>query len=319
MPESPPTFTNPLRCAAPDPFVTFWKDHYYLAFTRHDHISLVKALRLEGLARSPEVVVWQDDTPSRSCNMWAPELYFLEGRWYLYYTADDGSLNEAGLPVNHRMHVLESAGNDPLGPYTYKAKLYTYEDDEYAIDGTVYRHLDGKLYYFWSGGPFTSDHLYVAPLVNPWTLGARRVQLAEVCFDWERQGGLSIIEAPAILHRGGTTFLVYSGSATWSPDYALGLLVHKGGDLLDPATWHRLEKPVFRRSDAHGIYGPGHCSFFTSPNGKEDWIVYHAMTTLSGDMSARHACAQPFNWKDGLPDFGTPVPHREAIPEPARG
>jgi GH43 family beta-xylosidase len=35
---------------------------------------------------------------------------------------------------------------------------------------------------------------------------------------------------------------------------------------------------VFQTSEENGVYAPGHNSFFTSPDGKEDWILYHANT-----------------------------------------
>ncbi|OAH09854.1 extracellular exo-alpha-(1-_5)-L-arabinofuranosidase precursor [Streptomyces jeddahensis] len=49
-----------------------------------------------------------------------------------------------------------------------------------------------------------------------------------------------------------------------------------GSDPLNPAAWTKKPSPVFRRDDAAGVYGPGHNGFFTSPDGTENWIVYHA-------------------------------------------
>jgi hypothetical protein len=66
---------------------------------------------------------------------------------------------------------------------------------------------------------------------------------------------------------------------------------------------------VFQRDDANGVFGPGHNGFFTSPDGTEDWIVYHANDSASdGCDNGRTTRAQKFTWKaDGTPDFGTPV------------
>jgi GH43 family beta-xylosidase len=54
---------------------------------------------------------------------------------------------------------------------------------------------------------------------------------------------------------------------------------------------------------------PGHNGFFKSPNGTEDWIVYHAWPTSAGQGAGgeRSARAQKFTWNsDGTPNFGSP-------------
>jgi GH43 family beta-xylosidase len=87
------------------------------------------------------------------------------------------------------------------------------------------------------------------------------------------------------------------------------LTANDKADLLNPASWVKSSEPVFKQSAAHHVYAPGHNSFFTSPDGKEHWILYHA------NASARQGCdhrrsprMQPFYWKkDGTPDFGEPV------------
>ena len=66
---------------------------------------------------------------------------------------------------------------------------------------------------------------------------------------------------------------------------------------------------MFQRSDANGVSAPGHNTFFKSPDGTEDWIIYHANSSASGacDMS-RTPRIQKFTWNaDGTPNFGEPV------------
>jgi GH43 family beta-xylosidase len=88
------------------------------------------------------------------------------------------------------------------------------------------------------------------------------------------------------------------------------MLTYNGtGDPLNSASWVKSANPVFQRSNANGVYGPGHNGFFKSPDGTEDWIVYHANNSASGgcDMN-RTTRAQKFTWNaDGTPNFGTPV------------
>ena len=74
---------------------------------------------------------------------------FLDGKWYIYYAADDGQ-NE-----NHRMFVLESETDDPLGEYVDKGMMDT--SGRWAIDGTTLQKEDGSLYFIWSGWEGTEN------------------------------------------------------------------------------------------------------------------------------------------------------------------
>jgi len=102
---------------------------------------------------------------------------------------------------------------------------------------------------------------------------------------------------------------VYSASACQGPDYKLGLLTYTGGNVLSAASWTKRSTPVFQRSDANGVYGPGHNGFFKSPDGTEDWIVYHANTSpTQGCGGTRTTRIQRFTWNaDGTPNLGVPV------------
>lgn len=86
------------------------------------------------------------------------------------------------------------------------------------------------------------------------------------------------------------------------------MLTCNGGDPPSSSSWVRSPNPVFQRSNASGVYGPGHNGFFKSPDGTEDWMVYHANSSASGgcDMN-RSTRAQKVTWNaDGTPDLGTP-------------
>jgi GH43 family beta-xylosidase len=80
-------------------------------------------------------------------------------------------------------------------------------------------------------------------------------------------------------------------------------------DLLDRSFWKKSPEPVFRGDPGAGVYSPGHNSFFRSPDGKEDWILYHANSSPGqGCGKFRSPRAQKFTWKnDGTPDLGVPV------------
>ena len=116
-------------------------------------------------------------------------------------------------------------------------------------------------------------------------------------------------EGPVALQRDGKTWIIYAASACWGPNYKLGMLTYLGGDPLKVESWSKYPEPLFQRSDERGVFGPGHNTFFKSPDGTEDWMAYHA-NDLEGDVCGmgRTPRIQKFGWNDdGTPDFGIPV------------
>jgi GH43 family beta-xylosidase len=226
------------------------------------------------------------------------------------------------------MGVLEATTDDPQGPYIDRGVLYTGDDaqqgtdDKWAIDGTAFEH-GGRLYFAWSGWEQDKDiqHLYLGEMSNPWTISSDRVRLCDNDTHlWERVGNnpnhRGLHEAPQFLSRNGKAFLVFSCSASWQATYKLGMLVADERDnLLDARSWKKLDRPVFEPTDE--VFGVGHCCFTTSPDGKEDWIVYHAKNRRAEGWE-RSIRAQKFRWtEDGLPDFGRPIPAGTPIPLPS--
>jgi GH43 family beta-xylosidase len=107
--------------------------------------------------------------------------------------------------------------------------------------------------------------------------------------------------------------LSYSASAT-DERYCMGLLyAAEDADLLDPVSWAKLQRPVFKSCAARSVYGPGHNSFTVAESGDVDLLVYHARNyrDISGDPlwnPDRHTCVQPLAWdQQGMPVFGLPI------------
>ncbi|WP_161606189.1 family 43 glycosylhydrolase [Microlunatus speluncae] len=312
----PQTVRNPLREGVADPWLFVHQGSYYLTYTTVDRIVLVRAQSVAELATAPSTTIWQDSGADRCCHIWAPEIHFINGKFYVYYTAQENSSDFS----KHRMFVLESTGSDPMGPYAYKAKLATQND--FSIDGTVLTMPDGSLYQVWSGhlngGP---QNLYIAPMGNPWTLSGPPSLLSQATYPWETHGAIN--EGPTALRRGNKTYVVFSGSGCSTADYALGTLEYLGGDVVDQASWKKSTTAVFQRNDANWVFGPGHNSFFTSPDGSEVWSAYHAVTSSSG--APYGSCGGDRTLRinkvtfapDGTPDFGVPSASWQNVALPA--
>lgn len=290
------TFRNPLN-PGPDPFLKYWEGNYHLTTTQGDVIRMWSSPSLAALADAEPATVWTDTDPGRNRNMFAPEFYRFNERWYLYYAADDG------VDENHRLYVLESERDDPTGPYRFKSELVPPNRDVFAIDAGILQH-DGALYLAYSGvNDFQHNGINIAPLSDPFTVSGDAVA-------FDAAGGCpEVREGPAFLYRNCRTWMTYSTCDTGKPDYQVWMMsIPEKADPLVPGNWTQHEGPVFSRDDEHGVYGPGHHSFFTSPDGEEDWIIYHGKTTAEVTYEGRTTRAQKFTWReDGSPDFGRPV------------
>lgn len=304
-----PVRRNPVLIApAQDPQVALIDGLYHYCESTAAGIFIRTCRDFRDLQEAPPRRVWAPPASGwMSQNVWAPELHLIDGRCHIYFAADDGD------NANHRMGVLVSEGRDPLGPYTLHGPL---ETEGWAIDGTPFADPAGNWYFVWSGWPGEvngQQDLYLSRMASPTKLVGGRVRLAQPDQAWERHA-LPLCEGPQVLQRDGRIVIVYSGSGSWTRHYSLGLLVHTGGDLLDPSTWQKTG-PVFT-ANRHA-WGIGHCGFTTAPDGR-DWILYHCKTSREDGWLDREVRAQPFGWDafTGLPDFGRPMPRHTPL-EPA--
>lgn len=310
------TFLNPILDSGPDPWIAKQGNTYYYTHTLGNRIALWKTTKVTALRSATPQTIW--DAPAAgpgSKNVWAPEIHYINNKWYAYYSADDGA-NE-----NHRMYVLENSSADPLtGTWVSKGKI-TDPTDRWAIDGTVFEH-NGQMYFLWSGWEGTTNvrqDIYIAKMSNPWTIDGNRVLLSSPTLNWEKVGDPDVNEGPQFLKSpSGRVFIVYSASGCWTDDYSLGLLsLSNGGNPLNPADWSKSQTPVFTKTST--AFGPGHNSFFKSADGTEDWIIYHANAQSGqGCGNNRNPRIQKFSWNaDGSPNFGAPVSINTPIAKPS--
>ena len=313
-PEAVRTFYNVVLPAGADPWVTRHPDGtYYLTASNGKNVTLWRSPTLSGIGGGEKRVVWTPPaTGPGSRNVWAPELHHLDGKWYVYYAADDGR-NE-----NHRMYALVNDNPDPFqGKFVSRGKVFDPQADRWAIDGTVFT-LGERRYFVWSGWEGAANvrqNLYIAPMADPVTLAGPRVEISHPTLPWERVGVPHVNEGPQVVVRGRTVNLTYSASGSWTDDYCLGLLTMTvGDDPLAPSSWTKRPRPLFQ--SGRGVFGPGHASFTRSPDGREDWVVYHAARHRGAGWD-RNVRAQPFAWNpDGTPALDAPVAPDRPIPLP---
>ena len=307
-------YNKPWILQRADPYVYKHTDgtYYFTAsIPAYDGIVLRHSDTLAGLKDAEEVRVWQKhDKGIMSEHIWAPELHYLDGKWYIYYAG--GDIDDVWAI---RPYILECADQDPMtGNWVEKGKMTRAEEDEFSfeafsLDGTVFENR-GKHYYIWAekvGVGKQISNLYIAEMENPCKLKTVQVLLTTPDYDWERIG-FWVNEGPAVIHHDGKIYMTYSASETGAA-YCMGMLsISEDADLLDPAMWKKERYPVLETNAEKGIYGPGHNSFTEDEQGNPI-MVYHARMEekIEGNPlynPNRHAMLMKLTWgEDGRPVF----------------
>jgi len=307
-------YNKPLIEQRADPYIYKHTDGWYYftaSVPAFDRIILRRAKTIAGLASAEEYTLWEKhETGIMGNNVWAPEIHFLDGKWYIYFAA-----GEAENQWKIRPYVLECKGDDPVtGEWIEKGKMQRADEDEFSfedfsLDGTVFESK-GRRYYIWAekvGVGKQISNLYIAEMENPCKLKTVQVLLSTPDYDWERNG-YWVNEGPAVLKKNGRIFVTFSASAT-DASYCIGMLwANEDDDLLDPRSWNKSRYPVLKTDEEKGFFGPGHNSFTVSETGKE-LMVFHArqypglIGSALGDPN-RHTYILEIKWNDdGTPRF----------------
>ena len=312
--------TNYIHTAWNTPFIAQRADPYVLnqggkwyftaSVPEYDRIALRAADSLEGLRDAAETVVWRaHESGDMSQHIWAPELHFLDGRWYIYFAASRKDDIWALRPW-----VLRCEGDDPVvGPWVECGMLKRADGDEFSftdfsLDMTVFEH-NQRRYCVWAEKVSVGrkiSNLYIAEMADPLTLKTPQMLLTSPSYAWERHG-FWVNEGPTFIAHEGRVYIAYSASDT-GPAYCMGLLWADGeADLMDISVWHKLNRPVCTTDAARGLYGPGHNTFFTDGDGAV-YTAYHARQydEIIGDPlydPNRHCYIMALSFKDGLPVF----------------
>lgn len=307
-------YNRPWILQRADPYVYRHTDGWYYftaSVPAYDGICLRRAKTLAELPEAEEVEVWhKHESGIMSEHIWAPELHYLSGKWYLYFA---GGEKEDVWKI--RPYVLECAEEDPLaGTWKELGMMKRASEDEFSftafsLDATVFENK-GNYYYVWAEKVGTGkqiSNLYIAQMEAPDRLKTVQVLLTTPDYDWERIG-FWVNEGPAVLKRDGKIYLTYSASET-GICYCVGMLsVDEDADLLDPRQWKKERYPVLKTDETLGIYGPGHNSF-TQDEAGNDIMIYHARTEreIVGNPlynPNRHAMVMRVRWDEaGRPLF----------------
>ena len=83
---------KPIILQRADPWIYKHTDGYYYfsaSVPEYDRIEIRRAKTINGLAESPGVTIWRKhDEGMLSANIWAPEIHYIDGKWYRSWNMD---------------------------------------------------------------------------------------------------------------------------------------------------------------------------------------------------------------------------------------
>ncbi len=295
-----------------DPWVLRHIDgsYYFTASVpEYDRVELRRSQTLAGLAGAEAKVVWRKHPSGpMSHHIWAPEIHWIDGAWFIYFAA--GERNDIW---KIRPYALRCDDADPLAGAWHECGRIVTDFESFSLDATTFAHR-GKRYMIWAQktqGSEESSDLYIATMRSPTELNLPATRISKPELAWERVG-FNVNEGPAVLVRNGRVFVSYSASAT-DHNYCMGLLsAHEDANLLDAASWSKSPIPVLATDAARARFGPGHNSFTVADDGTTDVLVFHARDYAGAipdplNDPNRHTRFAILGWKpDGVPSFDDP-------------
>src|SRR5690606_14226899 len=278
-----------------DPFILLHDDIYYAYGTATD----------DGIAVfiSQDLITWKAVPGNRLALdkkdswgdrwFWAPEVYAVNGKFYMYYTADE--------------HICVATSDSPLGPFVQSVKEPMFKGEK-CIDNSLFIDDDGKPYLFFDR--FNDGlNIWVAELEDD--LMTLRTETMEKCINvsqtWEEVWP-RVNEGPFVMKHEGKYYMTYSANSYESPFYGVGYATAE--QVTGPWTKYQ-GNPILQKPGE--LVGVGHSAMFTDKDGQLR-VVFHSHRSESAiHPRYMNISAVRFVERDGAtvmeidPEYITPV------------
>ena len=250
------TTTNEVKTPVPlgDPFIML-HDGIYYAYGTHSGEGIevytsndLLTWKYEGIALNKKDS-WADRW------FWAPEVYAVNGKFYMYYSADE--------------HICVAIADSPAGPFVQEKKEPMITDEK-CIDNSLFIDDDGTPYLtfvrFNDG-----NNIWIAELEKDLVTIKKETMrpCLHVSQKWEEVWP-RVNEGSFIIKHNGLYYMSYSANSYESPFYGVGCATATN----PMGTWTKYdENPLLQKPGE--LVGVGHSAMFTDKAGKLR-IVYHA-------------------------------------------
>lgn len=239
---------------------------------------------------SPDLVHWtkhprvldKKDVSWARRAMWAPAIVHANGKYYLFFGANDVHEGEIG-------GIGVATASRPEGPYKDalgKPLINEIVNGAQPIDQFVFRDDDGQYYMYYGGW----GHCNVARLspdlmsIQPFDDGTRFREVTPENY----------VEGPFMLKRKGKYYFMWSEGGWGGPDYCVAYAI--ADSPFGP--FHRVGKIL--QQDPAVATGAGHHSVIKVPGKDEYYIVYHRRPLNETGRDSRVTCIDRLYFeKDG--------------------
>lgn len=244
---------------------------------------------------------------------WAPELAIADGMFYLYYSVGRG---------DKAHHIRVAVSDRPEGPYfDTGARVTNPYSTPFAIDASSFQDDDGQWYLFYArdfldcdNGARAGTAVVVDRLIDMKRLAGEERVVARARYDWQRfikdrimYGGVydwHTIEGPCVRKRNGKYYCLFSAGRWEDETYGVDFVV--ADHVMGPYSAEGMSERGARvlRTKPGRVLGPGHNSIAAGPDGKTDYIVYHAWDPA---MTGRRMFIDPLEWTEEGPRCAGPT------------
>lgn len=247
-------------------------------------------------------------------SFWAPEVYRIDGKYYLFYSADkkDNPNNEL-----ETFSIGVAVSDSPKGPFKDLKNEPLFDPGYPIIDANVYKDDDGKYYLYYSRACYKhavkseiadwakKEGLY-DEIEESWVYGVELAPdfksvmgepvlllrppktIADKNAEWESRSVTSKeinrrwTEGSYTFKHGGTYYIMYSANHYAGPNYAVGYATaeHPLGPYSKAENNPVLQKNVEKGGN---VTGTGHNMVLFLEGGKKMYIVYHGRTKQTGE------------------------------------
>lgn len=346
------TYTNPLPVQFGDPYVLYTQGTYYMYGTGGGADKGFAAYSSKDMVNwKPEGQVyfhdnkngWSDPKAAWGGAYWAPEVYEVKGKFYLFYSAQ-WRVNPTQEVENFRIGV--AVADKPTGPFVDLASQPIFDPGYPIIDANVLFDASGKAYLYYSRccykHPVESEVADLArkkgwftQIEESWVYGVELtadfsgvvgqpvlllrppVKLGDRQAEWEsrsvtaREVNRRWTEGSVTFKKDNTYYMMYSANHFGGQYYAIGYATSSSplGPYKKAAT-----NPILQQNAARGgsVTGTGHNSVAYSPDGKEMFCFYHARTAKTGPE--RVVCLDRMEVKNGTIRIMGPTTTPQLLP-----
>lgn len=317
------TYTNPSNVQFGDPYVLYTQGMYYMygtgggadkGFAAYSSKDLVNWKREGQVYFHDNKNGWSDPGAAWSGAYWAPEVYEVKGKFYLFYSAQ-WKVNNSNELENFRIGV--AVADKPTGPFIDLANKPIFDPGYPIIDANVFFDSNGKAYLYYSRvaykhpvkteiADWAKKNGWFKEIQESWVYGIELkddfagvigepvlllrppVSMKDKQSEWEsrsvtaREVNRRWTEGSVTFKKDSTYFIMYSANHFGGQYYAIGYATSTS-----PLGFYKkaANNPVLQKDTDKGgvVTGTGHNSIIYSPDGKEMFCVYHGRTAKTGD------------------------------------